>query len=200
MLRVKKMMMNYAESITKEEVSLMPVECYEGIIHTIESPYEMEKALAFLRDSKCVGLDTETRPTFQKGKTNTVALLQLSTMEHCFLFRLNVLGIPPLMREFLNDKSVLKVGLSLKDDISSLNKRSRVELTNYVDLQQYVKKFGIQENSLMKIYAIIFGKRISKSQRLSNWEAPLLTDKQKNYAALDAWATLRIYNELQKKV
>ena len=52
------------------------------------------------------------------------------------------------------------------------------------------------DNSLQRIFAIVFGQRISKGQRLSNWEAIELTNAQQNYAATDAWACLKIYNEL----
>ena len=51
--------------------------------------------------------------------------------------------------------------------------------------------------SLQKIYAIIFQQKISKGQQLSNWEATQLTEAQQQYAAIDAWACLRIYNHLQ---
>ena len=40
------------------------------------------------------------------------------------------------------------------------------------------------------------GKKISKSQRLSNWEAEVLTEAQQLYAATDAWACVEIYNYL----
>jgi ribonuclease D len=60
----------------------------------------------------------------------------------------------------------------------------------------FVDKFGIDDNSLQKIYAILFGRKISKNQRLSNWEAPTLSIAQQSYAAIDAWACLRIYNHL----
>ena len=67
-----------------------------------------------------------------------------------------------------------------------------------IELQEYVRAFGIQDKSLQKIYAILFGEKISKSQRLSNWEAETLTEPQKLYAATDAWACLNIYNKLQE--
>ena len=70
---------------------------------------------------------------------------------------------------------------------------------NWIELQDYVPRFGIQEKSLQKIYAILFGKKISKSQRLSNWEADTLTGAQQLYAATDAWATLRIYQKLNEQ-
>jgi ribonuclease D len=59
-----------------------------------------------------------------------------------------------------------------------------------------VCEYGIQDLSLQKLYANIFGQKISKSQRLSNWEADILTEQQKLYAATDAWACVMLYQEL----
>jgi len=190
-------MMELKTKITKEELADYPKEEFSGKIYVIQTESDADKAVAYLKTQPIVGFDTETRPAFVKGKTNQVALMQLSTDTHCFLFRLNVIGIPDSLVEFLKDPSVKKIGLSLKDDFRSLNKKKTVELANFVELQTYVKSFGIEDNSLMKIYAIIFGKRISKAQRLTNWEADLLTERQQKYAALDAWASREIYVKLE---
>jgi ribonuclease D len=190
-------MMELKTNITKEELADYPKEEFSGKIYVIQTESDADKAVAYLKTQPIVGFDTETRPAFVKGKTNQVALMQLSTDTQCFLFRLNVIGIPDSLVEFLKDPSVKKIGLSLKDDFRSLNKKKTVELANFVELQTYVKSFGIEDNSLMKIYAIIFGKRISKAQRLTNWEADLLTERQQKYAALDAWASREIYIKLE---
>ena len=148
-----------------------------------------------------MGVDTETRPSFKKGKVNSVALLQVATSDTCFLFRLNRIGIPDFLEEFLQN-DVLKIGLSLRDDFFNMLRRANNKdprVGNWIELQDYVSRFGIQEKSLQKIYAILFGEKISKSQRLSNWEADVLTEAQQQYAATDAWATLRIYQRLNNE-
>jgi len=146
-----------------------------------------------------VGVDTETRPSFRKGAVNKVALLQVSTYDTCFLFRLNHLGLPDFLEEFLQN-DVLKIGLSLKDDFAMLRRRNQKDprMGNWVELQDYVASFGIEEKSLQKIYALLFQEKISKSQRLSNWEADTLTEAQQLYAATDAWACVRIYQYLEE--
>ena len=108
---------------------------------------------------------------------NQVALLQVATADACFLFRLNHIGLPDFLEEFLQN-DVLKVGLSLKDDFRMLSRRNRQDprTGNWVELQDYVPHFGIEEMSLQKIYALLFGEKISKTQRLSNWEAETLTE------------------------
>ena len=67
---------------------------------------------------------------------------------------------------------------------------------SFVDLQDMVRELGIEDQSLVKIYANLFGERISKADRLSNWERDILKDTQKTYAAIDAWACVRIYEEV----
>ena len=127
-----------------------------------------------------------------------MALLQISSEEHCFLFRLNLTGLTLPVITLLENPSVTKVGLSLRDDFMMLHKRAPFEQHACIELQEYVRAFGIQDKSLQKIYAILFGEKISKSQGLSNWEAETLTEPQKLYAATDAWACLNIYNKLQE--
>jgi ribonuclease D len=125
-----------------------------------------------------------------------VSLAQISAGDECFLFRLKLIGsIEPFM-EFLGLEEVQKIGLSLKDDFHSLAKLMAFEPRGFVELQSFVKQYQIADNSLQKIYGIIFNQRISKNQRLTNWEAPELTESQQHYAAIDAWACQRIYNHL----
>ena len=61
-----------------------------------------------------------------------------------------------------------------------------------------VPELGIEDMSLQKLYANLFHQKISKRQRLSNWESPILDDKQKQYASIDAWACIRIYDEIER--
>lgn len=178
----------------------MPRAIFGGRIFTIQTESEANKAVDYLLSFKLLGVDTETRPSFKKGKVNSVALLQVSTEDTCFLFRLNRIGLPSSLVRLLEDKEVLKVGLSLKDDLSMLRKRGDFKPSNFLELQDFVKNIGIEDMSLQKIYANLFHEKISKGQRLTNWETDILTDGQKLYAATDAWACVRIYNELNTLV
>ena len=186
-------------SISKEEISQLESVHFYGPIHVVNSLAEVKKAIAYLKKQECVGFDTETRPSFKKGQQRSMALMQLSTLDECFLFRVNKIGIPDFLREFLEDDSILKIGLSIKDDFRILSRSDKAGTTphGFVELQSMVKEYGISDISLQKVYAILFDKRISKSQRLSNWEAPELTEAQQQYAAIDAWACLEIYNHLK---
>lgn len=182
-------------TLNKAEVALLPKVQFPGRIFVIYTEEETEKAVDYLRTQRLVGVDTETRPSFKRGRLHKVALLQIATEDTCFLFRLNRIGMPASLQDFLMS-DVLKVGLSLKDDFMMLSRRQEMhaEEGNWIELQDYVRRFGIEDLSLQKIYANLFGQKISKSQRLSNWEAETLTEGQRMYAATDAWACVQIYN------
>ena len=182
-------------TISKAEIAQLPKVLFEGRIFVVYTEADTEKAVEYLKTQQIVGVDTETRPSFKRGMTHKVALLQIATTDTCFLFRLNRIGMPESLQNFLMS-DVLKIGLSLKDDFMMLRRRKDVhaEEGNWIELQDYVGRFGIEDRSLQKIYANLFGQKISKSQRLSNWEAETLTEGQMRYAATDAWACVQIYN------
>lgn len=184
--------------ITKNEINELPIEVFNGEIIVIDDVDDVEGAVEYLKQFKVIGFDTETRPVFRKNVTRKVALMQLATMDKCFLFRLNRIQYPDVLDDIICNNEVMKVGLSLRDDFAALRQRSDCSPLNFVDLQSFVKDYDIKEMSLQKIYAILFNKKIAKNQRLSNWEAKVLKDSQKMYAAIDAWASLRIYNYLNK--
>lgn len=191
-------MIDIKSNIAKADIAQMPTELFGGRIIVVHSTADVEKAVSYLKSFPIVGLDTETRPSFAKGRTYEVALMQVSTEDTCFLFRLNYIGMPDALTDFLQDSRQLKVGLSLKDDIQRLQAKHKFTPRGFLDLQGYVKEMGVEAQSLQKIYALLFGKKISKSQRLTNWEADVLTDRQKAYAATDAWACIRIYKYLEE--
>lgn len=192
-------MRKFKATISKEEVNQLQPEVYRGNIHIVQTEEQAAIAVEHLRKQAIVGFDTETRPSFVKGESHTVALVQLSDGNHTFLFRINKMGIPEVLEKFFNCRKVLKIGLSTKDDFRALrNVKHSLKFARFVELQTYVTQYGIDEKSLTKIYSLIFDKRISKAQRLTNWEADTLTDKQKQYAALDAFATRRIFTHLEE--
>ena len=176
-------MITIKDSITKPELAGMPKVTFTGNIYTISSESEVRRVAKALKHYAAVGIDTETRPSFKKGRMNKVALMQIATDDTCWLIRLNMTGVTNEIKEFLEDESIKKIGISLRDD--------------FRQLQQLVEEFGIKDKSLQKIFGILFDEKISKSQRLTNWESEELTDSQKTYAATDAWACLKIYEKLK---
>lgn len=180
----------------KSDIVALPRAVFDGRIFVINT--EAEKAVAYLLGQDILGVDTETRPSFKKGQRHNVALLQVSTHDTCFLFRLNLIGMPPAIIRLLEDINIPKIGLSLHDDILSLHKRADFTPGNFIDLQQHVGELGVKDLSLQKLYANFFHQKISKTVRLSNWETDVLSDSQKTYAATDAWACIKIYEELMR--
>lgn len=185
-----------AATITKQELSALPMVSYSGTIFLIDSEEKAIEAAEILAKEKIIGFDTETKPSFKRGHSNNVALLQLSTHTSTFLFRLNRIGLPAPVKAILEDKTILKIGVSIHDDFHNLRKLYDLSPDGFIDLQSFVKDYGIADNSLARIYAILFGSRISKGQRLTNWEAEELSAHQQAYAALDALACVEIYYHL----
>jgi ribonuclease D len=183
-------------STPKQLISTLPKVEFKGKIVVVHSQREVKAAVDFLKRQTIVGVDTETRPSFRRGLVYQVALLQISTLEVCFLFRLNMIGLPVELIQLLENPQLTKIGLSLKDDLALLKRRASFIPQGFLDLQDFVKTMGIEDMSLQKLYANVFGERISKSAQLTNWESPVLSESQKMYAATDAYTTLRIYLKL----
>lgn len=181
-------------TISKTDLAVLPPAEYHGDIVVVDSLDRVADAVNDLRRSDVIGFDTETRPSFRKGQSYKVALLQLATRRCCYLFRLNIIGMPPEVKDLLEDPDQLKIGLSLHDDFHNLSKICDINPDGFIDLQQFVKDYMIADNSLSRIYGIIFSQRISKGQRLTNWEAKALTPCQQSYASLDALACIDIYD------
>ena len=183
-------------STPKQLISTLPKVEFKGKIVVVHSQREVKVAVDFLKRQTIVGVDTETRPSFRRGLVYQVALLQVSTLEVCFLFRLNMIGLPVELIQLLENPQLTKIGLSLKDDLALLKRRASFIPQGFLDLQDFVKTMGIEDMSLQKLYANVFGERISKSAQLTNWESSVLSESQKMYAATDAYTTLRIYLKL----
>ena len=191
-------MNNIAKSITREDLNKLPIKSFDGRIHIIDTDEKVNQAVTFLQNKKTIGFDTETKPVFKKGQTNGVAILQLSTANNAFIFKLKKTNLPNSITDILASKEIIKIGVAIRDDIIALKKINNFKENSFIELQKYVEKFEIENFSLQKLTAIVLGFKISKSKRLSNWEAKILNRAQLNYAATDAWASLRVYEELKK--
>lgn len=183
--------------ISKEEVAELPPIAFDGEIVLVDTPVKVIEACDFLMSQQLVGFDTESRPAFQRGVVNKIALLQISTTERCFLFRLNKIPLDKTILKLLETNRITKVGLGVSGDYKELGTLHKLRPKGFVDLQNIVHNYGIDELGLAKLAAIVLGGRLSKAQRLSNWEASQLTEAQQLYAATDAWVTLEIYNRLK---
>lgn len=184
------------DKFDKSIINSLPLVTFPGKIIVVLNEYEADRAVEYLLTCDVLGVDTETRPAFRKGNNHKVALLQVATRKECFLFRLNHLGLPKSLLRLLSNKQVPMIGLSWHDDLMSLHRREQFEPGWFIDIQDIIGNLGIVDKSLQKLYANLFGEKISKRQRLTNWEADVLTDRQKEYAAIDAWACIKLYDEI----
>lgn len=182
--------------INKELLQWMPVAAFEGEVIVVDREEQIADAVAYLKKQRTIGVDTEARPSFQRGTHYPTALVQIATHERCYLFRLTHVGMPQELADIFADPKICKVGLAFKDDINGLRRRRNFVPANCIDVQSLVARYGILDLGLQKIFAICFGKKISKTQQLTNWENSHLTPEQARYASTDAWATLLIYEDL----
>lgn len=190
----------FASEISNDELHALSLVRFEGKIHLIDRPAAAEAAVERLTRYPVLGFDTETRPSFTKGKINRVALLQLATSSEAFLFRLCRMDIPKSLLMLLADPNILKIGAAIKNDIDVLKRSAKMQPCGFIDLQDMVRKFNIKNISLAKMAGIVLGVRISKSQQLSNWENDVLTEAQQRYAATDAWMSYLVYEKLNRLI
>lgn len=188
--------MRFAQSISNDEVAALEAVQFTGEICVVNTPQSLTEACKHLAKQNIIGFDTETRPSFTAGVTNKVALLQLYGGGKCFLIRLNRVQMTKQLTDILHNPKIAKIGAAVKNDIVGLNKLRHFTAGGFIDLQDIVGKYGIEDKSLRKISGIVLGKKVSKAQRLSNWEAKVLTAQQQIYAATDAWVCVEIYQKL----
>lgn len=184
------------KSITKDEIAQLPLNAFAGKISIPLTADEINEAVCYLRQYTLLGFDTETRPCFRKGQRNNVALLQLSAGDRAFLFRINKIGLPDIVKQVLSDTAITKVGAAIRDDIKALRRISDFQPGGFIDLQTVAKELGIEHSGLKPLTALLLNFRISKAQQTSNWEIQYLSDAQQLYAATDAWVSLEIYKKL----
>ena len=191
--------MIFAQHITKKEIQNLPLVKFAGKIHLVESPRDIGRAVRHLQSAAFMGFDTEKKPTFQKGQYHPTALVQLSTLEEAFLFRLTSIGFHDGLKELLESPSLKKIGISIKDDLAALNHISSFSPEGFLDLNDIASEIGINREGVRNLCAIFLEKRVSKNQQTSNWENETLTQAQMTYAATDAWICGEIYHSLVQK-
>lgn len=185
-------------TITKDDIKELPLKQFEGTVNVIEYPEQVVTIVEKLQNEEIIGFDTETKPSFKKGVSHDVSLLQLSTEDEAFLFRLNVTGFNGTLTKLLSNPGIKKIGVGIRDDLRGLKQLNNFTPKGFIDIQELAPKYGIEVLSLKNLAGLLLGIRISKRQRLSNWEADSLSEGQILYAATDAWVALKIYNKIKK--
>jgi len=187
---------DFQSNIPKEHIQELPAGKFEGRLYVIDTIEGIAGIKNIMQNIKIFGFDTETKPSFRKGKINNTALIQLATSDKAFLFRISQLGIPGFLVDIFENNDIIKAGVALKHDLISLQKIKSFVPAGFIDLQHFVEQFGIKDKGLRKLTANILGLRIIKGQQTSNWENKVLKQIQLEYAATDAWVCHEIYNKL----
>ncbi|HEX4886940.1 MAG TPA: 3'-5' exonuclease [Luteibaculaceae bacterium] len=182
--------------ITKEELQSFPIQRFGGKIHLIDDITQVEQAIDSLRRFDILGFDTETKPSFKRGVVHKVALLQLASEDEAWIFRLNKLGFPQSLVDFLNENHRKIIGIAVHDDVKDLKKlNASYHPTQMVDLNKMATQLGYESIGAKKLSALVLGFTISKGEQTSNWEAKELSNGQLSYAATDAWICTLIYKK-----
>ena len=188
----------FASNICKDDINLLPLEKYEGSVVLVDRRDQLKGAFERINKEKFVGFDTETKPVFVKGETNEVSLLQIALPDAVYLIRIHQTGLGDEIIGFFENEQIQKLGVGLRDDLIFLRRIKEFTPAGFVELNELVNKINIEANGLRKLTAIILGFRISKNAQVSNWEAPILNEKQIIYAATDAWVCLEMFKKLSE--
>ncbi len=189
----------FPDQIEKSDLQQLPLIRFEGDIEVIEDPEGLDQVIDILGNESILGFDTETKPTFNKGEYNHTALIQFATLDRAFLLRINKIGMPDRIKRVLENENILKVGISLRDDLKDLKRVRKFEPRGFIDLNGIAKELGITQIGIKSLTGIFLERRIAKNQQTSNWENKNLTHAQQRYAATDAWVCMKMYDTLLQK-
>jgi ribonuclease D len=189
---------SHRHTISKEEITALPLKSYTGSIHVIDSDAKMSAAARDLGKEKVLGFDTETRPAFKAGESYPPALVQLAGSDSVYIFQLRHITFYEPLAAILADKHVLKAGIAVRDDLKKLGTMLSFDPAGFVELADMSSKLGIKNAGVRGLAALLFGFRISKRSKISRWDAPELTKEQIAYAATDAWVCREIYFALME--
>jgi len=179
--------------ISKDYINSLPPLRFPGRIVLINQPEQIRRAARRLRRHRLLGFDTESRPAFKKGESYPVSLIQLSTPDTAYLFHLPQMEIDDRLAKILSSKRIKKIGIALNNDLDKLSDLRPMKAAGFIDLSRLAAEKGIIQQGARSLVARYLHQRLIKSAQRTNWARLELTEKQKIYAATDAWVCLRLY-------
>lgn len=185
-------------TISRDDLVQLAVRRYDGPIHLVAAPEELERARLEIHNEQVVGFDTETPPTFRKGQSHLPTLVQIATARAVFLFQLKRLDCSAVLTDVLSSPALIKAGIALDHDLLKLKTVFPFEQKNILDLGTVAQKHGLQQSGIRNLAGLFLGFRITKGPRTSNWGRPDLSHSQIVYAATDAWVCRELYLHFQK--
>ncbi|MBR4597155.1 MAG: 3'-5' exonuclease domain-containing protein 2 [Opitutales bacterium] len=189
----------FPRRIPSDIVARLPMGAYRGEIVLVETDEDADAAVDEISKETLLGFDTESKPSFKKGHSYPVSILQIGGENKVWIFRLGRLDWSmPRVYSILENPSIKKVGVAVNGDISALKGLREFEPAGFEDISDKTRKIGIVNTGLRNLLSLFTGFRISKSAQMSNWAADELSKKQILYAATDAWASRLLYLEVEK--
>jgi len=190
------------------------LEDYPNAIHLVSSEtgkvYEslvQEAATATL-----VGYDCQWSPDFDGNTDNPIALLQLAFPDsgNCYVLQLPMLkrGVPLKVRRLFESAAVTVVGFSANEiDIHKFEVSGiKIDKGSVLDMQPWCEAEMGENDSVMQGWRVglkraawcVLDFEMDKTTVVasSNWERDELTTAQVEYAAMDVWVALRMYQRL----
>ncbi len=189
---------HYKRKLSKDEINALPIARYEGEIVLIQDKETLLSAIAALQEERVLGFDTETKPSFRKGQLNDPALVQIAGEEIVYLVQLLHVPFDDALASLLANPDILKVGVSIFEDMRELQKLHSFEPGGIVDLGNVARTHNIETQGLRNLAANFFDYRITKGPQCSNWSAQVLSERQISYAATDAWIGRKVFMRMQE--
>ena len=181
------------KGISREELIELPIRRYEGSVHVVAGHADLQRAMQDILQESVVGFDTETRPAFRPGESYLPSLVQFATASAVYLLQVQQQDLSGPVREVLSSEKIIKVGVSVTDDMRNLKKLFQFDERSVVDLGKVAERNGLKQTGIRNLAGIFLGTRIPKGTKTTNWAARRLTPQQIAYAATDAWACRELY-------
>ena len=181
------------KGISREELIELPIRRYEGSVHVVAGHADLQRAMQDILRESVVGFDTETRPAFRTGESYLPSLVQFATASAVYLLQVQQRDLSGPVREVLSSEKIIKVGVSVTDDMRNLKKLFQFDERSVVDLGKVAERNGLKQTGIRNLAGIFLGTRIPKGTKTTNWAARRLTPQQIAYAATDAWACRELY-------
>ena len=190
------------EAPSKVAIALLPP--FDGLplsrIHVPATLVEFEAATAAIEAAGAVGFDTESKPLFDVGAVSDGPhVVQFATGTDAWLFQSHREEGRPFTAALLANDRVLKAGFGLSSDFKHIRAKLGIEPRAVVDIDDLFRERGYRKSiGVRAAIAVLFARRLQKSKRqtTSNWARPVLDDKQRLYAANDAYAAYCAYAKL----
>ncbi len=183
----------YSRAISREELNALPVCRWEGAVHVVSTPEQVESAIDDIGGERVLGFDTETRPAFRVGESYLPSLVQLATSTSVYLFQIQQVDCAAALRAVMANAAIVKAGVSVADDLKKLKQVFPFDDQAVVDLGRIAKRHGLHQTGVRNLVGLFLGTRVTKGAQTTNWAAPRLTPQQVSYAATDAWACRELY-------